>query len=188
MTARDRELRCSGGTRDKDVAVHRVDGEAGVDGTPQPGRAPFGARSPPMHTLTRALWTTFFCGALLVAAPVPAQQRADTATVSIYRVAPGKHLDFLKWMAAREVVDSELGVPVTRWYSHVSGDSWDYIAIGPSLDDATSDKVDAAARKRGLAVGPKAGMEFRQMMGWHSDTLVAGPMSATQLVDSATRP
>lgn len=141
-----------------------------------------------MHTPTRILWATFVCGALLAAAPVPAQQRADTATVSIYQVAPGKHLDFLKWMAAREAVDSEVGIPATRWYSHMSGDSWDYIAIGPNLDDATSDKVDAAARKRGLAVGPKAGMEFRQMMASHSDTLVAGPMTATQLVDNATKP
>ena len=141
-----------------------------------------------MHTITRALWTAFVCGTLLATAPAPAQQRADTATVSIYRVAPGKHIDFLKWMAAREVLDSDVGIPATQWYAHMSGDSWDYIAIGPNLDDATSDKVDAAARKRGLTVGAKAGMEFRQMMGWHSDTLVAGPMSATQLVDSATKP
>lgn len=141
-----------------------------------------------MHTLTRTLWTTFVCGALLAAAPAPAQQRPETATVSIYRVAPGKHLEFLKWMAAREALDSETGVPATQWYAHMSGDSWDYVAIGPDLDDATSDKVDAAARKRGLTVGTKAGLEFRQLMGWHSDTLVAGPMTATQLVDSASGP
>ena len=141
-----------------------------------------------MHTLTRALWTAFVCGALLAASPAPAQQRPDTALVSIYRVAPGKHLEFLKWMAAREAADRDAGVPGTQWYAHMSGDSWDYIAIAPDLDDATSDKVDAAARKRGLTVGPKAGLEFRQLMGWHSDTLVAGPMSATAMVDSATRP
>lgn len=138
-------------------------------------------------TVTRALWTAFICGALLAAAPVPAQQRPETAMVAIYRVAPGKHLEFLRWMAAREAIDSEAGVPATQWYAHLSGDSWDYIAIGPDLDDATSDKVDAAASKRGLAVGPKAGLEFRQVMGWHSDTLVAGPTTASELVERATR-
>ena len=145
-----------------------------------------------MTTFTRVLWTAFVCGSLSFAPAVPAQQpakqHAATATVSIYRVAPGKHLEFLKWMAAREALDGEAGVPATQWYAHMSGDSWDYVAIGPDLDEATSDKVDAAARKRGLTVGPKAGLEFRQLMGWHSDTVVAGPMSATQLVDAATAP
>ena len=141
-----------------------------------------------MTTFTRVLWTAFVCGSLSFATAVPAQQPAGTATVAIYRVAPGKHLEFLKWMAAREALDGEVGIPATQWYAHMSGDSWDYVAIGPDLDAATSDRVDAAARKRGLAVGPKAGMEFRQMMGWHSDTLVAGPMSARQLVDTATAP
>jgi len=141
-----------------------------------------------MQTLTRALWTAFVCGALLAASPAPAQQRSDTALVSIYRVAPGKHLEFLKWMAARDAADRDAGVSATQWYAHVSGDSWDYVAIAPDLDEATSDKVDAAARKRGLTVGPKAGLEFRKMMGWHSDTLVAGPMTATQLVESVSKP
>ena len=141
-----------------------------------------------MQTLTRALWTAFVCGALLAASPAPAQQRPGTALVSIYRVAPGKHLEFLKWMAARDAADRDVGVPATQWYAHISGDSWDYIAIAPDLDDATADKVDAAAGKRGLTIGPKAGLEFRQMMGWHSDTLVAGPMSATAMVENATKP
>lgn len=141
-----------------------------------------------MHTLPRVLWTAFVCGALLATAPLPAQQRPATAMVSIYRVAPGKHLEFLQWMAAREAIDSEVGIPATQWYAHMSGDGWDYVAISPDLDDAASDKVDAAARKRGLAVGPKAGLEFRQLMASHSDTVVAGPMTATQLVDNATKP
>ena len=114
-----------------------------------------------MQTLNRALWTAFVCGALLAASPAPAQQRPETAVVSIYRVAPGKHLEFLKWMAARDAADRDVGVPATQWYAHVSGDSWDYVAIAPDLDDATADKVDAAASKRGLTTGPRAGLEFR---------------------------
>ena len=141
-----------------------------------------------MQTLTRALSTALVCGALLAASPAPAQQRPETALVSIYRVAPGTHLEFLKWRAARAAADRDVGVTATQWYAHVSGDSWDYIAIAPDLDDATSDKIDAAARKRGLITGPRAGLEFRQMMGWHSDTLVAGPMSATAMVENATKP
>lgn len=121
-------------------------------------------------------------------APVLAQEAPTKAVVSIYRVAPGKQLDFLKWMAAREVLDREAGVAASQWYAHMSGDSWDFIVIGPDLDDATSDKVDELARKRGLKTGPQAGLEFRQMMASHTDTLAAGPYTASQLIEHVTKP
>lgn len=124
---------------------------------------------------------------LTFAAPVYAQDPAHVV-VAIYRVAPGKQLEFLKWMAAREAIDREAGVGATQWYAHMSGDSWDYVAISPDIDDATSDKIDEMTRKRGLKAGPQGGLEFRQMMAWHSDTLAAGPMTAAQLVDRVSKP
>lgn len=126
--------------------------------------------------------------ALGLAAPALAQDATPSVIVAIYHVAPGKHLDFLKWMAAREAVDREAGVQQTQWYAHMNGDSWDYVAIQPDLDDATSDKVDDLARKRGLKVGPQGGLEFRQMVASHTDTIAAGPMTAAQLVERASKP
>lgn len=124
---------------------------------------------------------------LLVAAmPALAQSRAQPkALVSLYRVAPGQHLAFMKWMAAREAADRDAGVPATQWYAHLNGDSWDYVAIAPDLDDATQDKADAAEAKRGLTTGMRASLEFRQMIATHTDTFVAGPYTAQQLVDAA---
>jgi hypothetical protein len=107
------------------------------------------------------------------------------AIVSLYRVAPGKHLDFLKWMAAREAVDKEAGMPATQWYVHTNGDSWDFVAIAPALSDAQQEKVDAIARKKGLTTGFPASLEFRQFVSMHTDTFVNGPTSATQLVQQA---
>jgi hypothetical protein len=107
------------------------------------------------------------------------------AIVALYRVAPGKHLEFLKWMAAREAIDKEVGVPATQWYMHTNGDSWDFVAIGPALSDAQQDKVDAAAKKKGLTTGIQASLEFRQFVSSHTDTFVNGPTSATQLVQQA---
>lgn len=120
--------------------------------------------------------------------PAFAQDATAKAVVSIYRVAPGKQLEFLKWMAAREAVDREAGVAAAQWYAHMSGDSWDYIVIGPDTDDATSAKVDDLARKRGLKTGPQGGLEFRQMMASHTDTLAAGPYTAAQLIERAGKP
>lgn len=126
--------------------------------------------------------------AMALPAPAPAQEKAPHVIVAIYHIAPGKQLEFLKWMAAREAIDREAGVGATQWYAHMNGDSWDYVAISPDIDDATSDKLDEMASKRGLKIGPPAGLEFRQMVATHTDTLAAGPLTATQLVDRATKP
>lgn len=118
--------------------------------------------------------------------PALAQDPPPTSVVSIYRIAPGKHVDFLKWMAAREAIDTEAGVQATQWYVHRTGDSWDFVAISPDIDDATAEKVDTMARKRGLKVGPPASVEFRTMVASHTDTIAAGPMSAARLLQGAT--
>ena len=134
-----------------------------------------------------ALLVSLALAAGTLAIPAHAQNRAamPKAIVSIYRVSPGQHLAFLKWMAAREAADREAGVPAIQWYAHLNGDSWDYVAIAPDLDDATQDKVDAAEAKRGLATGMRASLEFRQMIASHTDTFAAGPYSAQQMVDAA---
>lgn len=121
------------------------------------------------------------------ALPAGAQSRTamPKAVVSLYRISPGQHLAFLKWQAAREAADRDAGVPATQWYAHLNGDSWDYVAIAPDLDDATQDKVDAAEAKRGLSTGMRASLEFRQMIAVHTDTFAAGPYTAQQLVEAA---
>ena len=124
-------------------------------------------------------------GSLLLSQPSPAADATGKAIVALYRVAPGKHLDFLKWMAAREAVDKEAGVPATQWYMHTNGDSWDYLAIGPVLSDAQQEKVDAVAQKKGLTTGMQMSLEFRQFVSSHTDTFVNGPTSAARLVQQA---
>jgi hypothetical protein len=47
-------------------------------------------------------------------------------------VAPGKHLDFLKWLAETEAIAKEAGVPASQLYAHTDGDSWDYLNVGPA--------------------------------------------------------
>jgi hypothetical protein len=141
-----------------------------------------------MSRTTRALLAALVCLAASAPLVATAQDKMHTALVGIYHVAPGKQLEFLKWQAARDAIDKEAGVTATQWYAHLDGDSWDYLSIGPDIDAATSDKVDALARKHGLTAGPKAGLEFRTMIASHTDTWVAGPYSATELVDRDTRP
>lgn len=140
---------------------------------------------------SRASLSAAFTVALLaacLAVPAWAQDPPPASVVSIYRIAPGKHVDFLRWMAVREAVDKEAGVAATQWYAHRTGDSWDFVGISPDIDSATSDKIDALARKRGLKVGPPASVEFRTMVASHTDTIAVGPVSADFLLKGATAP
>ena len=129
---------------------------------------------------------------LLSAAPAASAQTAkaemkqpSTAIVSLYRIAPGKHLDFLKWMAEAAAVNNEAGVPAYQWYSHTNCDSWDYLHIAPDLSSEQSAKVDEVAKKRGRKTGFAASLEIRTFVSWHTDTNVIGPMSAADLVAAA---
>ena len=105
--------------------------------------------------------------------------------ISIYRIAPGKHADFLKWMAVRDAVDKEVGIAQAQWYAHVDGDSWDYLAVGPDNTPEQDKKVEAAMKKHGLTTGFKQSLEVRQFFASHTDTFVVGPVSVSELSDWA---
>jgi hypothetical protein len=146
------------------------------------------------RTFRNRIWLSAVVVLGLVALPAVAQKGKEEpgrATVALYRVAPGLHLDFLKWMAQREAVDREVGAPATQWYAHTDGDAWDFVSITPQLDAAAQaeldKKVDAAAKKKGLTVGMKSALEFRKFISWHTDTAVRGPMTAQALVDDASK-
>lgn len=126
--------------------------------------------------------------ALCCISPAFAQSAKEPgkAIVSIYRVAPGKHVDFLKWMAARDALGKEAGVAATQWYAHQDGDSWDYVAIAPDTTAEQDKKLDELAKAKGLTTGFRAGLELRQFMASHTDTVARGPISAGELVEMAS--
>jgi len=105
--------------------------------------------------------------------------------ISLYRVAPGKHLEFLRWWAAQDEVAREAGVPLNQLYAHIEGDSWDYLFIRPVTTPEQDKSLDEIAARKGLKTGVAASLEFRQFLADHSDTLVAGPLTAQELVAAA---
>lgn len=124
---------------------------------------------------------------LATAAPrwLPDKKDPPRARISIYHVAPGRQLDFLKWMAAQEEVAKEAGVPPVALYAHLDGDSWDYVGIAPVTTPEQDRKLDEVAGRRGLKTGFPAALEFRALLASHTDTLVAGPITAAELVAQA---
>jgi hypothetical protein len=134
-------------------------------------------------------WQTAFASIVLAAGlsltlvdPAPAQEDEGVSIVSLYRVAPGQHIAFLEWMTANEAAASQAGVPASQWYAHMNGDAWDYLVIAPETTDEQDAAVDAALQAQGRPTGPAGGIEFRRYMAWHTDTFVAGPMTAAELL------
>jgi hypothetical protein len=127
--------------------------------------------------------------AVLASAPVAQVSAADAGTVivSIYYVAPGKHVDFLKWAAGQDALAKEAGLGVTQWYAHQDGDAWDYISIGPATTPEQDKKLDEVARKHGKPTGMAAGLMLRQYISRHTDTYAYGPVSATDLLKHVTQ-
>jgi hypothetical protein len=138
-------------------------------------------------------WRTLLlvaAGALALAAPRWASEdkkEEGRARITIYRVAPGKHLDFLKWMAAQDEVAKEAGVPTVKLYAHIDGDSWDYLGLAPVTTPEQDKRLDEIALKKGLKTGVPGSIEFRQLLASHTDTFAAGPTSAAELLALATR-
>jgi hypothetical protein len=130
--------------------------------------------------------------ALLTAAPrwtpdekkdgAPAQGR-----ISIYSVAPGRQLDFLKWMAQQEEVAKEAGIPAVQLFTHLDGDRWDYLAIWPLTTPDQDKKADEVAARKGFKTGFPAALAFRDLLASHTDTYVAGPTTAAALLAQASR-
>ncbi len=117
----------------------------------------------------------------------PAAPAGGTVVISIYHVAPGKHLEFLRFQAQGDAIAKEAGVSPTQWYAHIDGDSWDYISIGPATTPEQDAKVDAISRQRGLPTGFAGGLQFRQFISSHTDTFARGPTGVADLVAAATQ-
>jgi hypothetical protein len=140
----------------------------------------------PVAMLAALLFGLLFAFASL-AQSAAANKEPAKVIVAIYHVAPGKHLEFLKWMAARDAVSKEAGIGETQWYAHVDGDSWDYISISPATTEAEDDKADEISKSRGLTTGFKSSLEFRTMISSHTGTYARGPTTAAALVDMASK-
>jgi hypothetical protein len=127
--------------------------------------------------------------ALAAAAPrwTDDKKGAGRVRVSLYRVAPGKQLDFLKWLALQDEAAKEAGLPTVQLYAHLDGDAWDYVGIWPSPLPEQEKKYDEALARRGVKTGFPGALEFRDYLAWHTDTYAIGPTSASDLVALAVK-
>lgn len=123
----------------------------------------------------------------MIATPAAAQQQTGGAIVSVYRAAPGHQEQLLTWFAQQEAINKAAGIPPTQLYVHQDGASWDFLIVAPQTTPQQDQAFDAAARRMGAPVGPRAGLELRKHIAEHTDTFVAGPTTATEWLEVLRR-
>ncbi|AKM09482.1 hypothetical protein [Croceicoccus naphthovorans] len=132
--------------------------------------------------------------AAMALAPITAQAHEDPdavpkttdVLVEIYRIAPGKHREFLETIAKYDEVNARAGLPPRQLYVHRDGASWDFMLIQPAkTPEGKGPALDAAWEEMGLPSGPDFFFSFRSMIAEHSDTFATGPISAADYLAKA---
>lgn len=126
----------------------------------------------------------FICALLACAALAPAPALADPQdmVVEIYRVAPGKHKEFLLQIALYDQANAEAGLPPRQLFVHQGGASWDFLILQPAHHtDEESAKLDAAFKKLGIPQGANFFVAFRELIAEHTDTNVEATTAADYL-------
>jgi len=129
---------------------------------------------------------SFFVPALLLAfgvlVQVPAVAEPKEMVVEIFRVAPGKHEEFLRHIALYDRANAEAGLPPRQLFVHQGGASWDFLILQPAHHtDEESAKLDAAFKKLGIPQGAKFFVNFRTLIAEHTDTNVEATTAAEYL-------
>jgi hypothetical protein len=102
-----------------------------------------------------------------------------SVAIEIYRIAPGQHEAFLKFIALCDQVNIAAGVPPRQLYVHQDGASWDFLLIQPEdYTPAQDAALRAAGQRLGLPTGANFFFEIRRYIAEHTDTAALGPTTA----------
>jgi hypothetical protein len=119
---------------------------------------------------------------ILFAAPAPAQQTAPAPQkmlVEIYRIAPGQHEAFMRFIAIFDEANRRAGLPPRQLYVHQDGEGWDFMFIQPA--ETPPDKQAALSKAYEdlkTPTGPNFFVSIRRYIAEHSDNFVSGPTNA----------
>ncbi|KGJ99160.1 hypothetical protein [Thalassotalea sp. ND16A] len=128
--------------------------------------------------LTMLLLTSSFISTQAVAV---ADQSA-IYTITVWKIHPGKHVEFIKYMTEWEEVFKEINEPPMKWYRKISGDSYDFVSISPPFNYEAEKAMEAAGKKRGLPIGYNYTLKLNEFADSYTSTIVEGPQSMADLL------
>lgn len=119
---------------------------------------------------------------------VPAVKPVAKTQVEIYRIAPGEHENFLRFIARVDEVNRAVGLPARQLFVHRDGADWDFLILQPA--ELPADKAaafDAAWDRMGMPSGGDFFIEIRKYIAEHSDTVTSGPTTAADFLATLKR-
>ncbi|WNC69509.1 hypothetical protein RI845_05015 [Thalassotalea nanhaiensis] len=103
-------------------------------------------------------------------------------TITVWKIHPGKHVEFIKYMTEWEEVFKEINEPPMKWYRKISGDSYDFVSISPPFNYEAEKAMEAAGKKRGLPIGYNYTLKLNEFADTYTSTIVEGPQSMADLL------
>ena len=117
-----------------------------------------------------------------ILATSPALAESKDMLIEIYRIAPGKHEEFLRHLALLDRANAEAGLPARQLFVHQDGASFDFVLLQPAHHtDEENAKLGAAFKKLGIPQGAKFFVHFRTLIAEHTDTFVEATTAAEYL-------
>lgn len=101
--------------------------------------------------------------------------------IEIYRIAPGQHEAFVRFIALCDRANRDAGLQPRQLYVHQDGASWDFIILQPAdISPEQSKALDAAFKRLKIPQGGKFFLTIRQFIAEHTDTTASGPTTAAE--------
>lgn len=138
-----------------------------------------------MLSLKSLLISIFLIITITLSNSYQAQAVADPSaiyTITIWKIHPGKHVEFIKYMKEWEEVFEEIKEPPMKWYRKISGDSYDFVSISPPFNYKVEQAMEAAGKKRGLPIGYNYTLKLNEFADSYTSTIVEGPQSMADLL------
>lgn len=112
----------------------------------------------------------------------PALAESKDMLIEIYKIAPGKHEEFLRHLALLDQANIEAGLPPRQLFVHQDGADFDFVLLQPAHHtDEESAKLSAAFKKLNIPGGAKFFVHFRTLIADHTDTFVEETTAAEYL-------
>lgn len=125
------------------------------------------------------------------AAGPAATEEWPEAWFEIFRLAPGKHEEFVRRLARADEVARAGGQPPTQVFFHQHGGAWDLIVFKPVTGVEPTPEQEAAmaakSKELGMESGPAYFIGIRELIASHEDSKAYGPITADQWLDRLDR-
>ena len=118
------------------------------------------------------------------ASPSAAEEEWPEAWFEIFKLAPGKHEEFVRRIARVDEVARAGGQPPIQLFFHENGADWDVILYKPvrTAKPTPEQQAAMAAKRKELRMesGPAYFVKLRELVAEHSDSKAVGPVTAGQ--------